>query len=169
MKKNQILPVLGAGEDGAAAGQQHSQRASHRASRNSQQHLAVSTRTTRQVPPRIHVVCPLLPCPGSEHPGEPASRHSPHPGTASCHASICTLSCLEHFIWTDAGSKITLLAQIPHWGPPPRCHPPQIMRLGLPGFQTGFSKMGRLQALGCPPFHEEIISDCHRGATAGEA
>lgn len=66
MKKNQILPVLGAGGDGAAAGQQHPRGASHRASPNPQQHLAASTRTTCQVPPRSHVICSLLPCPGSD-------------------------------------------------------------------------------------------------------
>lgn len=62
-----------------------------------------------------------------------------------------------------------LLTQIPLRGPLPRCHPPQLMRLGLPGSQTGFSVMGRLQALGCPPFHKEIISDDPHEAMAEEA
>lgn len=86
-------------------------------------------------------------------------RCSPHPGIASCRANICTVPPLEPFSWADSGCRIALFTQIPLQGPLPQCQPRQLMRLGLPAFQTGFSMMGRLQALDCPPFHEEVISE----------
>lgn len=175
MKKNQILPVLGAGGDGAAVGQQHPRVASPQASPNPQQHLAARRHTACHVSPRSHPVCPLLPCLGSDgHEQSPAlgqsflaqptSQHNLHPGTPiSARSPAWSISPgLVLAVRWPSSTQILLQSS------PPRCRPPQLRRLWLPGFQTGFPMMGRLQALGCPPFCEEVISDRLCGATAGE-
>lgn len=94
-------------------------------------------------PPQGYPACSLLPW-------VRASQHSPH-------SNICMVSPLEHLSWADSGCRIALFTQIPLQGPLPQCQPPQLMR--LPAFQTGFSMIGRLQALGCPPLHKEVIPE----------
>lgn len=174
MRKNQILPVLGAGGDGAAVGQQHPQGASQRASPNPRQCLSASTHTTRQVPPRSHLVCPLLPCPGSDRhkpspapgqriPAQPASRHN----QLSCQHLQVRLP--GAFLLDRSWQRDHPLRSNPFPGsttPVPRI---PINEAGNPGFQTGFSMTGKLQALGCPPFREEVVSEHRCGDTAEEA
>lgn len=143
MKKNQTLPVLGA----AASPGTLSPGPAASCHEHTHKTPGLTSEPARQIP---------LPCPAL--PRVRASQHSPQ-GSASCHSSICTVSPLEHFSRADPGCRTPVFTQTPLQGPLPQCRAPQLMRLGLPAFQKGFSMMGRLQALGCPPFHEEVIPE----------